>query len=150
MRRRVQSRIIRYALTEVFIMVEKYCICQARSSSLLGGFSVSQLRMQMGTSMQLIFQDTFEKNEELYGYKCWFFHRVDLHEGLRILAMDSSGPGKPITITLDSEVTEVDCEKGLLTLANGKKVEKDLIVVADGAHVSTLSPQDSGAVPAGC
>ena len=105
--------------------------------------------MQMGTSMQLIFQDTFEKNEELYGYKCWFFHRVDLHEGLRLLAIDSSGPGKPVAITLDSEVMEIDCEKGLLTLANGKKIQKDLIVVADGAHVRILTLQDSGPVPAG-
>ena len=103
--------------------------------------------MQMGDSLKLIWQDTLYKNEKLYGYKCWFFHRVDLHEGLRSLALDPTAAGKPATITLDTEVVEIDSEKGELTLANGDKVQKDIIVVADGAHVSSLALSGSNTVP---
>ena len=95
--------------------------------------------MQMGDSLQVVWQDSFDKNEEKYGYKCWFLHRADLHEGLRNLAVDSSASGKPARIELDSEVVEIDIEQGTLTLVNGKKVRKDVIVLADGAHVSSPS-----------
>jgi hypothetical protein len=98
--------------------------------------SVLKVRMYMGNNLELVHHDSFDRYEELYGYKCWFLHRVDLHEGLRSLAVDSSTMGVPATITLDSEVIEIDCENGELTLATGKKVQKDLLVVADGAHVS--------------
>jgi salicylate hydroxylase len=95
--------------------------------------------MQMADSLQLVLQDTFDRNEEKYGYKCWFLHRVDLHEGLRSLALDpSSTPGKAATIQLESEVVRIDCEEGVFTLVNGEKVQKDLVVIADGAHVSNL------------
>ncbi len=86
------------------------------------------------------FQDSFDKDENKYGAKTWFFHRVDLHNALKDIAQNSqSSQGKPAVIRLASEVVEVECEEGTLTLADGKKVQKDLLVIADGAHVSRFA-----------
>ncbi len=93
--------------------------------------------MLKGDNLQLLWRDSFHKDEEKYGHKCWFFHRVELHEGLRGLALDPRpAERKPATISLSSEVTDIDCDGGILTLVSGTKIKKDLIVVADGAHVS--------------
>ena len=61
--------------------------------------------------MQMGRQDALDKNEEIYGYKCWFLHRMDLHDGLRRLAIDSPSPRKPVTVKLDSEVARIDIEQ---------------------------------------
>ena len=38
----------------------------------------------------------------------------------------------PVSIRLECKVMSVDCESGVLTLVNGDKIKKDLIVLADG------------------
>ena len=94
--------------------------------------------MYHGTSTDLWFEDSFDKDEKKYGAKTWFFHRVDLHNALKTLAQTAqSSQARPAVIRLASEVVKVDCDKGSLTLINGTKVQKDLLVIADGAHVST-------------
>ena len=60
---------------------------------------------------------------------------MDAHNSLKELATDPSLPGKPATIRLASQVVDVDCESGVLTLKDGATFQKDLIVVADGQHV---------------
>jgi 2-polyprenyl-6-methoxyphenol hydroxylase-like FAD-dependent oxidoreductase len=52
------------------------------------------------------------------------------------------GPGtefQPAKLHLSSEVIGVDCESGTLTLADGSMHQKDLIIAADGVHVSCTS-----------
>jgi len=39
---------------------------------------------------------------------------------------------------LGTEVVKVDCEQGILTLADGKTITRDLVVIADGAHSRLL------------
>ncbi|TGJ78937.1 hypothetical protein E0Z10_g9828 [Xylaria hypoxylon] len=46
------------------------------------------------------------------------------------------GKGTPVAIRLGCEVQNVDCENGVLMLADGTRVQKDLIIIADGAHAS--------------
>ena len=73
-----------------------------------------------------------------FGHGAWSFHRVDLHRGLKDLAVhpvDNQGMGPPVDIKLGSDVAGVDCEQGILKLADGRTVKKDLVVIADGAHV---------------
>ena len=75
----------------------------------------------------------------------WSLHRVDLHRELRRLATMSTMPtsplagaiaGPPVQIRLGRAVEGVECEQGRLELAGGHTVTKDLVVIADGAHVS--------------
>ena len=69
--------------------------------------------------------------EELYGSKVYLYHRVDLHSGLKDLAQSCGA-----VIHVKSEVQHIDHEAGILTLKGGAQHRKDLIVVADGIHVS--------------
>jgi salicylate hydroxylase len=71
-----------------------------------------------------------------YGAPWYLYHRVDLHTELKRLATEPTCGSRPAKINLSSEVVDVDCEKGTLTLANGSVHQKDLIVAADGVHVS--------------
>jgi salicylate hydroxylase len=96
-----------------------------------------QLRIKVGATLDHMYRDVYGSMEEKYGHKNWSFHRVDLHEGLIKLATDVDvSKGRPAKIRLATEVTDIDCEKGEMTTANGEKVRKDLVIVADGAHVS--------------
>lgn len=77
------------------------------------------------------------------GFGVWSLHRVDLHRGLRdIAAMPTMEPGygPPARIRLGCEVRKVGCEEGALTMSDGQVVNKDLVVIADGAHVSIGEP----------
>lgn len=75
-----------------------------------------------------------------YCEKLWYLaHRVDLHNELKLLALGPQQGVPTPTLHLSSTVTEVDAEKGVVVLANGQKYEADLIVGADGLHVSFLT-----------
>jgi salicylate hydroxylase len=86
--------------------------------------------------MELTYSSTYEDWESKYGAKGYFFHRVDLHTGLKELAQHpGSNPGfRPAKIRLSSEVADIDCEAGTIKLADGHTVHKDLVVIADGVH----------------
>jgi hypothetical protein len=88
-------------------------------------------------------QEYADKASEL-GFGIWSLHRVDLHRGLRSLAVASTmepGSGPPVRIRPGCEVREVGCEEGVLKLGNGRLVNKDLLAIADGAHVSAGEPR---------
>jgi len=44
-----------------------------------------------------------------YGHPWLFFHRVDLHNGLKELAFGEEGEGPPVVLKLQSKVTSVVC-----------------------------------------
>jgi len=75
--------------------------------------------------------ETFTETEAKYGNRWAFFHRADLHTGLRELVQSP--------IELASEVIKVDPQTATITLADGRMIHKDLVVIADGAHVSQSS-----------
>lgn len=74
--------------------------------------------------------------EKQYGYSYYLYHRVDLHNGLKALALEANPGENEAILHLSSEVTEIDCENGTLTTRDGTKYSKDLLIVADGVHVS--------------
>jgi len=86
--------------------------------------------------MESTYFNTYEDWESKYGAKGYFFHRVDLHTGLKELAQrPGSNPGfRPAKIRLSSEVADIDCEAGIIKLADGDTFHKDLVVIADGVH----------------
>ena len=74
-------------------------------------------------------------------YQPWYLaHRVDLHNELKRLALGPEGPGKAAEIFLDSPVRAVDENKGIVTLESGETHQADLIIAADGIHVSLSHP----------
>lgn len=67
-----------------------------------------------------------------FGHSFYHYHRVDLHSGLRDIALDLEGAGPTPILHLGQKVEDIDCEAGLITLANGEQKSKDLIIIADG------------------
>ncbi|KAI1495612.1 FAD/NAD(P)-binding domain-containing protein [Biscogniauxia marginata] len=83
--------------------------------------------------------------KEQWGHGAWSFHRVDLHRTLGELAAgvgDTEAQATattPVEIRLGCEVRGVDCERGVLSMADGTVVQGDLVVIADGAHSRLIS-----------
>ncbi|KAF1936600.1 FAD/NAD(P)-binding domain-containing protein [Clathrospora elynae] len=65
-------------------------------------------------------------------------HRADLHNALRAKA-EESFDGKKLKIHLDSSVDSVDPQTGTVILANGRLVQADLVIGADGVHSRTVN-----------
>jgi salicylate hydroxylase len=74
---------------------------------------------------------SFANVEQQFGNKWYFYHRVDMHRHLREMA-EAAGS----IIRLGAQVTDVDPETGIISLKDGSHVQKDLVIVADGQHVS--------------
>lgn len=96
-----------------------------------------QFRLMSAQDLKVFFKEEYPDLNRQFGYKSWSFHRVDLHKGLLDLAVEPDDEkGFPVKIRLSCEAKEVDFANGRIVLSDGSCVEKDLIVVADGAHVS--------------
>jgi 2-polyprenyl-6-methoxyphenol hydroxylase-like FAD-dependent oxidoreductase len=86
------------------------------------------MRRVRADNLQVDSQEIFTETEARYGNRWAFFHRADLHTGLRGLVQTP--------IELASEVAKVDPQTATITLADGRVIQKDLVIIADGAHVS--------------
>lgn len=64
-------------------------------------------------------------------------HRVNLHDQLKRLATSTDQPGPPAKLHKSSKVVSVDPERGTITLEDGKTVEADLVIGADGIYSIT-------------
>jgi hypothetical protein len=62
-------------------------------------------------------------------------HRSDLHSELKRLAL-GPGDGLPAVLHLSTKVVDCDTDAGLLELADGRRVQSDLVLGADGIAVS--------------
>jgi hypothetical protein len=76
-----------------------------------------------------------------FAYPWQLIHRIDLHNALKDIAKDVNGEGVPVTIHLQSRIISVDVEKTSIALHNGQVVSGDLILGADGVHVSLPIPK---------
>jgi salicylate hydroxylase len=97
-----------------------------------GGIENIQVRRPKGDTLEPMAPTlNFANAEQLYGNKWFFYHRVDMHRRLREQAEEAGS-----VIRLGNQVMDVDPETGVISLKDGTKVQKDLVVVADGQHVS--------------
>ena len=97
-----------------------------------GGIENIQVRRPKGDTLEPMAPTlNFSNVDKLYGNKWYFYHRVDMHRRLKDLAEEAGA-----VIRLGNQVMDVDCESGVISLKDGSKVQKDLVVVADGQHVS--------------
>lgn len=71
-----------------------------------------------------------------YGAPWYFIHRVDLHNELKRLAQGPGDGFHKASIRLAEKVEHIDCERGIITTANNGSFTKDLVIAADGVHVS--------------
>ncbi|KAI0552947.1 hypothetical protein F4679DRAFT_30565 [Xylaria curta] len=78
---------------------------------------------------------TYKEGIEKFGFTDpWLMtHRVDLHNALRSLA-EKGYQGRSVKIHLNSKVESVNAETGEVHLMDGRTVQGDLVVGADGAH----------------
>ncbi|CAK7215939.1 hypothetical protein SBRCBS47491_002661 [Sporothrix bragantina] len=70
-------------------------------------------------------------------------HRADLHNELKLLALDPSRDGKEPVLHLSSRVVSVDPVAGTIVLGNGEEHHGDLIVGADGIYASQKAKQST-------
>ncbi|KAL2672447.1 hypothetical protein Neosp_013158 [[Neocosmospora] mangrovei] len=80
------------------------------------------------------------------------YHRQDLQAALGDAATSEHLPGKPADIRTASQVVNVDCEEGIITLASGEEIHCDMIIGADGIHSvvrTAVLGEEKGALPTG-
>jgi 2-polyprenyl-6-methoxyphenol hydroxylase-like FAD-dependent oxidoreductase len=66
-------------------------------------------------------------------------HRVRLHDQLKKTATCPDGPGEPAILKTCSRVLDVDAAQGIVSLENGETCKGDVVIGADGVHVSRFS-----------
>ena len=54
------------------------------------------------------------------------------------MALEPSGHGVPAQLETKSRVAKVDVENATITLENGKTFQGDVVIGADGVHVSPV------------
>lgn len=80
--------------------------------------------------------DTREQNKA-WQHPWQFSHRVKLHEKLKSLATEEGGVGTPVKLHTSSKIVDLDPAKGEVQLADGTKVNGDVVLGADGIYVSS-------------
>ncbi|KAI1126687.1 hypothetical protein F5Y10DRAFT_278637 [Nemania abortiva] len=91
-------------------------------------------------SLKLLYEGVnTKKGQEKLGIKEPYFmvHRVDLHDGLRSLA-EKGFQGRPVKIHLNSKVESANAETGEVHFQDGRTVQGDLVIGADGLHSRTV------------
>lgn len=103
------------------------------------GVYSKQMRMVDPHSLEPQIVEDFSGVEDDYGAAFMFFHRIDLHSTLKDMAVGDEGEGPAVKIQNGVKVKGVDCGAGRIEIESGEVFEKDLIVIADGVHVSGSS-----------
>lgn len=109
-----------------------------------GAVDYCQLRRFNAKTGEFVSAEHFEGIEEKYGSRWLIFHRADLHAGLLELVQKPAMPyAVAPRINLGTAVSDADPDAGTITLADGSILQKDVIIIADGAH-SKLIPRVTG------
>lgn len=109
-----------------------------------GAVDYCQLRRFDAKTGELVSTEKFDGIEEKYGSRWLIFHRADLHAGLLELVQKPAMPyANAPKINLGTVVSDADPGSGTITLADGSFLQKDVIIIADGAH-SKLIPRVTG------
>ena len=102
----------------------------------VGANEMRWLAQYHAESGKQLFNVDFSKPNQIWQHKWLLVHRAHLHTALREAVMSEEGKGKPATLKLASRVTSVDPEKAEVTLDSGEKITGDVLLGADGVHVS--------------
>jgi 2-polyprenyl-6-methoxyphenol hydroxylase-like FAD-dependent oxidoreductase len=102
----------------------------------VGANECSRIAQYHAESGKALFQVDLTMPNKQWQHKWLLVHRAHLHNALRERAIGQEGKGKPATLRLASKVASVDPEKAEVTLESGEKVSGDVLLGADGVHVS--------------
>lgn len=75
---------------------------------------------------------------KLWQHPWHLVHRVRLHEELKRRATSTSGEGVPVVLRTCSRVADADPVSATAVLENGEHVQGDVLIGADGVHVSVI------------
>lgn len=81
--------------------------------------------------------DLAEPNK-LWQHPWHLVHRVHLHEELKRRATSPEGEGVPVVLRTCSRVIDADPVSATAVLDNGERVQGDVLIGADGVHVSMI------------
>ncbi|KPM41845.1 hypothetical protein AK830_g4720 [Neonectria ditissima] len=70
------------------------------------------------------------------------FHRIDLHEHLKEVALSKSGKGLPAELKTWHKAVRLDAEAGHITFENGSEATHDVVICADGIRSVTRQQLD--------
>ncbi|WP_435198284.1 FAD-dependent monooxygenase [Janibacter sp. GS2] len=73
--------------------------------------------------------------KETYNAPYWHYHRADLHQVIHEACTDPQGHGPVVEVITNAEVTDIDqsdVRRPVVTTADGRRVEGDVVVGADG------------------
>lgn len=101
-----------------------------------GAVECTRITRVNAETLEIAGGDDFKHVEATYGSRWCFFHRADLHAGLRALT-EALAP--KVRTRLGQAVADIDIDVGTIRLANGTEVTKDLIVVADGVRSTFMA-----------
>ena len=99
-----------------------------------------KIRHLDGATAQTTWHDPLKDLPERYGASLRFLRHGDLHTGL--LKHLEATKGHPVKLNLETNVADLDCEKGIIRTSDGAEVEKDTIVLANGLGVRTRALVD--------
>ena len=97
----------------------------------------TKIRHLDGVTAQTTWHDSLKDLPERYGASLRFLRHGDLHTGL--LKHLEATEGHPVKLNLETNIADLDCEKGIIRTSDGAEVEKDTIVLANGLGVITLA-----------
>jgi salicylate hydroxylase len=75
-----------------------------------------------------------DKIEENLGFPYRAFHRVDLHNTLKAMALKNDGKGLEIDLKLGVKIVRVDVENAEIVTDDGNVWKGDALIGADGIH----------------
>lgn len=105
-----------------------------------GAMDYSQLRRFDAKTGTLVSTEKYDGIEENYGSRWLIFHRADLHAGLLELVEKPATPyAVAPKINLGTAVSDADADAGTITLADGTSIQKDVLIIAEGAHSKLIS-----------
>ncbi|KAF3070005.1 3-hydroxybenzoate 6-hydroxylase 1 [Trichoderma lentiforme] len=119
--------------------------CPPNSFRILKFYGIDVASARGGEYNSAVYYDSKEPGTKDYvdfsGYRSryqapWaFFHRVDLHNELRRLAVQPpDGDRKPAKLRLSSSVKDVQLD-GTIVFQDGRTIKKDLVIAADGIRI---------------
>jgi salicylate hydroxylase len=97
-----------------------------------GAVEAKQARMVNHETLVPVMQVDIERTRERFGSVVNFYHRVDLHSGLRDLLIDEKLDAPPAAFNLGQRVANLDIASGTVILEDNHRFEMDLLVIANG------------------
>ena len=100
-----------------------------------GALDFNQTRRLQADTLEVHSEEYFTDIKQKYGDRWLLFHRADLHSGLKSIAQGRES----CTIRLGEKVEDTNVDNGSIVLSDGTQVQKDLVIIADGAHSELIA-----------